>query len=78
MDRVFNKKNLFGLWIITQSSKENTLHDTGETVGKVVFHSIEKLAGRNDSDLTFYVFNCEDAVAYLEMSNPSGLLTTEN
>ena len=43
-----------------------------------MFHSIEKLAERNDSDLTFYVFNCEDAVAYLEMSNPSGLLTTEN
>ena len=38
---------------------------------------LEKASERNDSDLTCYVFNLEDAVAHLAVSDSSGILTIE-
>lgn len=37
----------------------------------------EKVAKTNDGDLTCHILSVEDAVAYMEISNPSRILTVE-
>ena len=37
----------------------------------------EKVAENSDGDLACHLFSLEDAVAYLTISNPSWILTTE-
>ena len=66
----------FSLWIDTQSSIDNTLHGSSREVDKVIFLQIEKATEASD-DLMCYVFNLEDAVAHLSVTNPSGILTIE-
>ena len=62
MGEAFNNK--FGLWLDTQSSKDNTRYSSGRILrqSKVLFQ-IEKAAKSNDSDIQCYVFRMEDAVA---------------
>ena len=68
----------FGLWIDTRSSTDNTLHGSGRAVGKSgILLQIEKAPETNNSDITCYVFNLEDAVAHLSVADPSGILTIE-
>ena len=38
---------------------------------------IEKVPEASNGDLTCYVFNLENAVAHLAVTNPSGILTIE-
>ena len=38
---------------------------------------IEKAAEASGGDLMYYVFSLEDAVAYVSVSNPDGILTFE-
>ena len=65
----------FALWIDTLSSIDNTLHGSGRIVEKSgILLQIEK-APETSGDLTCYVFSLEDAVAYLSVTNPSGILT---
>ena len=68
----------FGLWIDTHSSTNTTLHASGRAVEKSgVLLQIEKAPETSGGDLTCYVFNLEDAVAHLSVTNPSGILTIE-
>ena len=68
----------FGLWIDTRLSTDNTLHGSGRAVEKSgILLQIEKAPEASNGDLTCYVFNLEDAVAHLSVTNPSGILTTE-
>ena len=65
------------LWIDTRSSIDNTLHGSGRGVEKSgILLQIEK-APEASGDFMCYVFNLEDAVAHLRVSNPSGILTIE-
>ena len=69
---------IFGLWIDTRSSTDNTLHGSGRAVEKSeILLQIEKVAESNAGDLTCHVFSLEDAVVHLEVTNPSGVLTIE-
>ena len=66
------------LWIDTRSSTNNTFHGSSRAVEKSgILLQIEKAAETSDGDLTCYVFNLEDAVAHLSVTNPSGILTIE-
>ena len=68
----------FVLWIDTRSSTNNTLHGSGRALEKSgILLQIEKAAETSDGDLTYYVFNLEDAAAHLSVTNPSGILTIE-
>ena len=67
----------FVLWIDTRSSTNNTLHGRGMAVGKSgIILQIEK-APETSGDLTCYVFSLQDAVAHLNVNDPSGILTIE-
>ena len=68
----------FGLWIDTRSSTYNTLHNSGKAVEKSgILLQIEKAPEAGNGDLTYYVFSLEDAVAYLSVTDPSGILNIE-
>ena len=67
----------FGLWIDARSSPDNNLHGSGRTVEKSgILLQIEKVPEAS-GDLTCYVFNLEDAMAHLSVTDPSGILTIE-
>ena len=66
----------FGLWIDTRSSTDNTLHGSGRAVEKSgILLQIDKAPEASKGDLTCYVFNFKDAVAYLSVTHPSRILT---
>ena len=68
----------FGLWIDTRSSTDNTLHGSGRTVEKSgILLQIEKVPETSNGDLVCYVFSLEDAVAHLNVTDPSSILTIE-
>ena len=68
----------FGLWIDTRLSTNSTLHSSGMAVEKSgILLQIEKTAETSNGDLTCYIFSLEDAVAYLSVTDPSGILTIE-
>ena len=69
---------IFGLWIDTCSSTDNTFHGSGRVVEKSdILLQIEKVAESNAGDLTCHEFSFEDAVAHLAVTNPSRILTIE-
>ena len=75
-EEFFLKK--FGLWIDTRSSTNITLHVSGRAVEKSgILLQIERAAETNGGDLTCYVLSLEDAVAYLSVTDPNGILTIE-
>lgn len=62
----------FWLWIGTCSSNDNTFRGKSRAVKKCgILNQIEKTAESR------YVFNLEDAVAHLAVSNPSEILAIE-
>ena len=68
----------FRLWIDTHSSIDSTLHGGGRAVEKSgILLQIEKAPEINGGDLKYCVFSLEDAVAYLSLTDPSGILTIE-
>ena len=68
----------FGIWIDTRLRTDNTLHDSGRAVEKsCILLQIKKVAESNDGNLICYVFSLDKAVAHLEVSDPSGILTIE-
>ena len=67
----------FALWIDTHSSIDNTLHGSGRTVNQGIMLQIEKASETGDDKLMCYVFNLQDAVGHLSVTNPSGILTIE-
>ena len=68
----------FGLWIDTRSSTDNNLHGSGRTVEKSgILLQIEKIPETSNGDLTCCVFSLKDAVAYLSVTDLSGILTIE-
>ena len=68
----------FCLWIDTRSSTDNTLHGSRRAVEKSgILLQIEKVPETSNGDLTCCVFSLEDAVAHLSITDPSGILTTE-
>ena len=68
----------FELWINTRSSTDNTLHGSGRIVEKRgIVLQIEKTPEAGAGDFMCHVFSLEDAVAHLNVTNPSGILTTE-
>ena len=68
----------FGLWIDTRSSTGNTIHGSGKAVEKSgILLKFKIAAETNNDDLTCYLFNLEDAVAHLTVTNPSGILAIE-
>ena len=69
----------FALWIDTRSSTDSKLHGSRRAVEKsVIMVQIEKVSGVRDDNLMCNVFSLEDAVAHLSVTNPRGILTTEN
>ena len=68
----------FGLWIDTRSSTGNTIHGSGKAVEKSgILLKFKIAAETNNDDLTCYLFNLEDAVVHLTVTNPSGILAIE-
>ena len=67
----------FGLWIDTRSSIDKTLHGSGTAVEKGIVLQIKKATEASGGDLMCYVFGLEDAVAYLSVNDPDGILTIE-
>ena len=68
----------FWWWMDTRSSTDNTLHNSDRAVEKSgILLQIKKASEASNGDLTCYVFNLEDAVAQLSVTNPSGNLTIE-
>ena len=75
MGRVSNNKIWF--WIDTRSSTNYILHSSGRAVEKSgILRQIEKTPEAS-GDLTGYVASLEDAVAYLSVTNSSGILRIE-
>ena len=66
----------FGLWIDTRSSTDKTIHGNGRTVESILLQIEEGLEASN-GDLTCHVFNFEDEVAHISVTNPRGILTIE-
>ena len=68
----------FGSWIDTRLSADNTLHGSGRTVEESgILLQIERAPETSNGDLTCYVFNLENAVTRLSVTNPSSILTIE-
>ena len=66
----------FRLWIDTRSSTDNTLYGSGKAVEKSgILLQIGNAPDVSIGDLTCYVFNLEDSVAHMGVTNPSGILT---
>ena len=64
------------LWIDMRSNTDNILHGTGRIVDTGTLIQIDK-ASETDGDLMCYVFSLEDALAHINVTNPSGILTIE-
>ena len=64
------------LWIDMRSNTDNILHGTGRIVDTGTVIQIDK-ASETDGDLMCYVFSLEDALAHINVTNPSGILTIE-
>ena len=71
MGRVFNDKS--DKW----SSIDNTLHGSGREVNKGILLQIKKAPEASGGDLTCHVFSLEDAMARLNVTSPSRILTIE-
>ena len=68
----------FGLWINACSNTDNALHGSSKAVVKCgILPQREKQIGSSNGNLTHYVFNLEEAVTHLVVSNPSSTLTIE-
>ena len=68
----------FGLWIDIHLSSDNILHDSDRAVEKMgILLQIEEGPEASTGDLTCNVFSLEDAVTHLNVTDPSGILTTE-
>ena len=68
----------FALWIDTRSSTNNILHGSGKAVEKSgILLQIRKAPEASGGDLTCHVFSLEDATAHLNVTNLTGILTTE-
>ena len=67
----------FGLWIGTRSSIESTLHGNDSVIEQGIILQIEKASEAGGGDHMCYVFNLEDAVAHINVTDPDGILTTE-
>ena len=68
----------FGLLIDTRASTNNTLHGSGRAVEKSrILLQIKKAAETSGGGFICYLFRVEDAVSYLSVTNPSGILTIE-
>ena len=67
----------FALWIHTRSSIDNMLHDSGRVVEKSGILLQIKKAREVSGDLMCYVFSFKDAVTYLSVTDPGGILTIE-
>ena len=68
----------FSLWVDTRSSTDNTLHGSGRAVEKSgILLQIKKAPEASNGDLTYYVFNLEDAVAHLSVTDRNEILTIE-
>ena len=68
----------FGLWIDTLSSIDNTLQCRGRAVEKSgIMLQIEKAPETSDDDLMCYMFNLEDAVAHLSVTDPRNIIPVE-
>ena len=68
----------FGLRIDTRSSTNNTLHGSGRAAEKSgTLLQIKKIPQASNGDLTCCMFNLEDAVAHLAVTDPRGILTVE-
>ena len=68
----------FALWIDTRSSTNNILHGSGKAVEKSgILLQIKKAPEASGGDLTCHVFSLEDATAHLNVTNLTGILTTE-
>ena len=68
----------FRLWIGICSSTDSTLHSSSRAVEKSgILLQIEKAPEASNGDLACYMFSLEDAVAHLNVADPSGILTIE-
>ena len=68
----------FALWIDTRSRTNNILYGSNKAIEKrVILLPIEKAPKPSGGDLTFHVFSLEDAVAHLNVTDPSCILTIE-
>ena len=68
----------FALWIDTHSGTNNILDGSGRAVEKCgILLQIVKVPEASGGDLTCPVFSLEDATAHLNVTNLSGILTTE-
>ena len=65
---------IFGLWLDTRSSIDNTLHGNSRAVEKGMVLQIEKASEASDGDVICYVFSLEDAVAHISVTDPSDIL----
>ena len=62
----------------TRSSTNNALHGSGRAVEKSgILLQNEKIPETSNGDLTCHVFNLEDAVAQISVTDLSGILTIE-
>ena len=59
------------------SNIDKTLHGSGTAVEKGIMLQIKKATEASGGDLMCYVFSLEDAVAYLSVNDPDGILTIE-
>ena len=68
----------FGLWIDTHLNTDNILHGSDRAVEKIgTLLQIQEAPEASTGDLTCNVFSLEDAVTHLNVTDPSGILTTE-
>ena len=68
----------FALWTDTRSSIDNRLHGSSRSVEKCsILLQIKKAPEAGGGDLMCYVFSLEDAVAHLNITDSSGILTIE-
>ena len=67
------------LWVDIRSSTDNNLHGNGGIKEKSgILFQIQKVLEASIGDLICYVFILEDALAHLNVTDPSGILTIEN
>ena len=67
------------LWVDIRSSTDNSLHGNGGIKEKSgILFQIQKVPEASIGDLICYVFILEDALAHLNVTDPSGILTIEN
>ena len=67
----------FAFWIDTRSCIDNTLHGSGRAVNQGIMLQIEKASKTGDDKFMCYIFNLEDAVTHLRVTDPGSILTIE-